>query len=142
MEGSTLPDFTPLLAQAGLTLRRADPERAWLGADRVTVDGSAVSLGQAPAQGTPLYLAGVDAGDQLIALGRTTLGSAAEWALAVGRLKSGEQVQIHYRQRGLERTAMMRAVSDPKLEIVRSETTGQTLTAKQRAFRASWLAGE
>ncbi|HVF94087.1 MAG TPA: M61 family peptidase, partial [Sphingomonas sp.] len=113
VEGSALPDFAPLLAQAGLTLRRAHPERAWLGADRVTVEGSIVSLGQAPAEGTPLYLAGVDAGDQLVTLGRTPLANATDLPSAMARLTPGEQVQVRYRQRGLDRTALMRAASDP-----------------------------
>ncbi|OYY02420.1 MAG: peptidase M61, partial [Acidocella sp. 35-58-6] len=63
IKGAELPDFEPLLARAGLKLRRKAPKRAWLGALRISVNGGEVLLAEPPAPNTPLYVAGVESGD-------------------------------------------------------------------------------
>ncbi len=139
--GSALPDFAPLLANAGLTLRKANPDRGWIGGEAMTAGGPAVTLSQPPATGTPLFLAGIDRGDRIVGLGRITITSIADWQSAVTRLKPGEAVEIRYSQRGRDHIGTITPLADPKLEIVRSETLGHPLTARQREFRTAWLGG-
>jgi predicted metalloprotease with PDZ domain len=139
--GSALPDFAPLLTNAGLTLRKANPDRGWIGGEAVTAGGPAVTLSQPPATGTPLFLAGIDRGDRIVGLGRITITSIADWQSAVTRLKPGEAVEIRYSQRGRDHIGTITPLADPKLEIVRSETLGHPLTARQREFRTAWLGG-
>ncbi len=140
IEGSALPDFAPLLARAGLTLRAAAPTRGWIGSADTDGDSPAPMLAQSPATNTPLYAAGIDRGDTILALGDTPVADAAAWNAAVATLKPGQRVTLRYRQRdGRDRTTTLTVAADPTLEIVRSETLGTTLTPAQRAFRTAWL---
>ena len=131
---------------AALLWRQGVPERFDLGrghpVGHEAVDADVLALAQPPAEGTPLYRAGNDSGDRIVRLGRTTLTSTGDWDFALARIKPCDAVAIRYVQRGIERTATMTAVSDPTLEVVRSETIGQPLTARQVAFRKAWLGGE
>src|SRR3546814_19278851 len=51
IRGSALPDFAPLLAQAGLVLRAANPQHGWLGASRVASADGTLTLDQIPQTG-------------------------------------------------------------------------------------------
>ncbi|TPG10854.1 M61 family peptidase [Sphingomonas oligophenolica] len=139
VRGSALPDFAPLLAPAGLTLRHAAPAQPWLGATRVkTVDG-ALTLDEIPAPDTPLYRAGVDRGDTLVSLGGQPLATPEEWTAALATASVGKPVPLAYRDRTGDHRVMLTPLSDPRLEIVRTETLGTPLTPAQHRFRAAWL---
>ena len=141
IEGHALPDMAPLLAQAGLVLRPAHPAHGWIGTRTATAtaDG-AVTLASAPPPGSPLYAAGADKGDRIVALGGTPLATVADWDAALARLAPGSDVALRFVPRnGRERQAMLRVRSDPALEVVRAEAAGVPLTAAQRRFRQAWL---
>lgn len=139
IRGSALPDFAPLLAPAGLILRAAHPGQGWIGTSDVTAGNDGVTLDDIPSPDSPLYRAGVDRGDTLVALGNARIGTADDWTAALAALKPGEQVMLVYRNRGGEHRVTLTAAADPTLEIVRAEATGGTLTASQQAFRDDWL---
>jgi len=139
IRGDALPDFAPLLRQAGLTLQRADPTAGWIGNSSASAEGASVTLDQSPAQGTPLYQAGLERGDRIVSLGGTAVTSAAEWQAALKLLKSAEALPIRFVQRGRERSATITPMADPKLTIVRGETAGAVPTKQQLAFRHAWL---
>ena len=61
IEGSDLPDFGPLLAQAGVLIQPVRPTAAWAGAVRLPATGAPV-IAAALAPGTPLYAVGVSLG--------------------------------------------------------------------------------
>ena len=142
IEGSFLPDFTPLLDQAGLVLRAAAPGKGWIGRSNATQDESGVALALSPAQNTPLFAAGIDRGDAIRSIGGQPVTTVAGWDAAVATLRPGTPVELRYRQRGIERTATLTPAADPTLEIVRGETVGRAPTAAQRRFRANWLGAE
>lgn len=139
VNGSDLPDFAPLLARAGLTLRRKAPTQAYAGRASVQVDGASVTLSSAPAPNSPLYAAGLERGDEIVSLGRLRIDSESDWTQALNRQQPDDEVDIVFVQRGVERRATLRLVADPTLEIVRTETAGGRLTSAQRAFREAWL---
>lgn len=139
IEGSALPEFGPLLAQAGLTLRPKDDKKAYIGPAQVQLSGNTLRLKQNAVPGTPLYKAGLDQGDEIISLGGARIGSEADWEQALARHKRGETVEIQFIQRGVERRASLTFDTDPELEIVRNETAGLPLSRPQRAFRHAWL---
>ena len=137
-----LPDLMPLLQQAGVTFRLANSSKAWIGVEDVIANGPVVTLVEAPAEGTPLYLAGADRGDQIVSLGRTPIANVADWKFALSHLKLGEATEVRFVQRGIERTAMLTPSEDPLLEIVREETSDKPLSSKKSAFRKAWLGSE
>lgn len=142
IERSGLPDFGPLLDQAGLKLRRAHAGGPYLGPVSLNVADQAVTIAGATRVGTPIYEAGLDRGHEVVSLGGTAIDSREGWAEAVARLAPGQRVGITYRQRGGERTATLIVAEDPALEIVRYETAGLTPSAAQLAFRNAWLGPE
>jgi predicted metalloprotease with PDZ domain len=139
VEGSQLPDFAPLLAQAGLVLRPKSPGRAWLGVQRVRADGPELVVDQNPPPGSPLYAAGVDRDDRILAIGRLEIKGEADWQDALSRLTPGETTTVRYVQRGRTVEAPLTVAADPALEIVRGETAGRPPTPAQLAFRNRWL---
>ena len=142
VEGSSLPDFAPLLAQAGLTLRPARAGRGWLGATRVAAGPGGVTLAEPPVPDSSLYKAGVERDDMILSLGGAAVADVPGWTAALDRLRPGERVELVFRQRGRERRATLAAVADPAVEIVRDEVAGKAVTPAQRAFRAAWLGAD
>jgi predicted metalloprotease with PDZ domain len=142
IEGSQLPDFAPLLAQAGLKLRVKSAKKAWLGAAKVRVNGAEVILAETPAPTTPLYAAGVETGDRILSIGRFEFANEADWKDALERLKPGEATTVRFVQRGQTREAPLKVVADPTLEIVRFETADLKPSKAQLEFRAHWLGAD
>jgi predicted metalloprotease with PDZ domain len=135
---SGLPDFAPLLAQAGLTLRKAHPNAAWAGGTPGPVDGG-MGLTVPTAPGTPLYEAGLDKGDRIVSVDGRPLATQAEWTALLSRHAPGDRLPIVYRQRGSERNAILTLAADPMIEVVPNEKIGQPLTPEQTRFRRAWL---
>lgn len=139
VQRSEMPDLAPLLAQAGVVMKPRNPTGAWAGPARLQIADAVVRLAGATAPNTPLYLAGLDGGDEIVRLGDTAIDSQANWDDALKALKPGDTVAITYIQRGAERTAQLRLAADPAFELARIETMGGTATPAQLAFRAAWL---
>ncbi|HJO67517.1 MAG TPA: PDZ domain-containing protein, partial [Sphingomonas sanguinis] len=135
---SGLPDFAPLLAQAGLTLRAARPGKAWAGPSPIKSD-TGLSLATPTAPGTPFYEAGLDKGDQIVSVDGTPMTTPEAWAALIDRHAPGDRLAIVYRQRGGERSGTLTLAADPMMEIVRNEGLGQALTPEQTRFRQAWL---
>jgi len=142
IQRSELPDLEPLLAQAGVVLRRRNADAAWAGPARLQVAGDVVRLAGPTAPNTPLYVAGLDGGDEIVRLGDTPIDSQANWDDALKALKPGDAVSITWIQRGVERTARLQLGIDPAVELVRVEAAGGTATPEQLAFRRAWLGAE
>ena len=138
IRGSELPDFAPLLAQAGIVIRPVNPTAAWAGAVRFAPTGPAI-VPAALAPGTPLYEAGLDRGDQIVAVGETTVAGAADWTAAIAGAKPGDELPIRFLQRGMERSATLRLVADPAFRLACTEAGGGSDTPVQLAFRQAWL---
>ncbi|WP_298162308.1 PDZ domain-containing protein [Brevundimonas sp.] len=138
IRGSELPDFAPLLAQAGIVIRPASPTAAWAGAVRFPATGPAI-IPAALAPGTPLYEAGLDRGDQIVTVGETTIAGGADWTAALAAARPGDALPIRFLQRGMERSATLRLVADPSFRLLRAEADGGAVTPAQMAFRQAWL---
>jgi predicted metalloprotease with PDZ domain len=132
---SRLPDFGPLLAQAGLEMRPANPGKGWIGGIGVSDDDGAAVLAGYPAPGTPLYRAGIDKGDRLLAIDGAAVTSVTDASTRLAALTPGSSARLRFEQRGVEREGTLTAVADPAVQVVPVDRP----TAAQRKFRRAWL---
>jgi len=139
IEGNELPDYAPLLEQAGLKLRLKSAGKASLGRVAWEREGRSVTLRGAPRIGEPLYVAGVDRGDEILSMGRFNVDTEEDIKKATDRHKPGDEVPIRFLRRGQERSAQLRFVEDSTPEVVGLEDSGGTPTDVQLAFRLAWL---
>jgi predicted metalloprotease with PDZ domain len=137
--GQELPDYESLLANAGLLLRRANPGSASVGPVSLAFEGKAALIEGNTIIGSPLYEAGLDRGDQILAIDRLKIESPKQWDHAMGRYEPGDIATIRYIQRGIERTAELTFDEDTELEVVTYESAGMNTRRAQRRFRRNWL---
>ena len=139
---SGLPDFAPLLAQAGIVMQPQNPGKAWTGPVPLQFTGTAAKVSGATAPGTPLYDIGLDRGDEIVAVGDTVIDSQADWDKVIQAARPRDEVVVRFIRRGREGVARMRFAADPSFKWVRVETTGGQATEAQLAFRRAWLGEE
>lgn len=139
IRGRDVPDYEALLAQAGLLLRKANPGRPTLGQAQIRYDGGQAHLVSGTLVGTPLYEAGLDRGDRIIALAGRPVRSDDDVNAVLAAHAPGDAVEIRYEQRGRKHTATLRLAEDPRLEVVTFERAGRPVSAEIRRFREAWL---
>lgn len=139
VEGSELMDFESLLAEAGLLLRPANPDRPVFAPERLAFTDDGARIASNARVGSPLYRAGLDRGDILLEVaGRTPSSEDALEAALDGR-GPGDTVRVRYRgRRGTEKADVVLA-ADPDLEIVPYEEAGREVAGEARTFREGWL---
>lgn len=142
IDGNALPDFAPLLAQAGLELRPKNTDKASIGRVGWTREGRVVTLRGNALIGEPLYEAALDRGDEILSIGRFTIDEEGDVAKALGKQKPGDRVSVRYLRRGQERTVEVVLSEDATLEIALLEDSKSTPTEAQLAFRSAWLGAE
>jgi predicted metalloprotease with PDZ domain len=142
IRGQELPDFVALLDNAGLTYRLANEGAASVGPVSFEFDGKAAIIQQNTIIGTPLYIAGLDRGDQVLAVDRLRIQSQAQWDAALERYEPGDVATIHYIQREIERSAELTFAEDNTMELVTYESDERKLSRSQQSFRASWLGAD
>jgi predicted metalloprotease with PDZ domain len=139
INGRQLPDYGALLEPAGMMLRKAHAGSATAGPVSLEFDGKAALMSDNTIIGTPLYEAGLDRGDQIIAVDRLRITSQERWDSALGRYEPGDTARIRFLQRGIEREAILTFDEDPTLEVVTFESQGRAVSNEQLAFREAWL---
>jgi predicted metalloprotease with PDZ domain len=140
VEGREVADYEALLARAGLVLRKPQAARAWWGDTRLELRGGSVRLSEPPLFATPLYVGGLDVGDEIKQIGDRRVSSPDDVSTALGRQRPGDTVAVQFVDRGgVERKASVTLAADPQLELVPVETAGGTLTPAQKIFRDRWL---
>jgi len=137
--GQGLPDYESLLANAGILLRQANSDDASVGNVRLEFEGSAALITNNTLIGSPLYEAGLDRGDQILALGRLNIESQPQWNEAIRRYKPGDTATIRYIQRGIERSAQITFYEDAEVETLSYESVDMNVSEAQLDFRRSWL---
>jgi predicted metalloprotease with PDZ domain len=139
VQGRDVVDFESLLASAGLMLKRQRPGRAWMGPLEVDLSGGSARVAHPTVEDTPVYAAGVDRGDEIVAVDGVSITSAVQIDEIVSRHRPGDTLRLSIRHRGTAADVMVTLAEDPTLHIVPAERTGRSLTAAERAFRTSWL---
>ncbi|QQL49290.1 M61 family metallopeptidase [Mucilaginibacter ginkgonis] len=147
--GSGKHDYAAWLDKAGLVLRPARPNVAWAG--RIAAQGGRFSEGGSRGAGkglviaasttfgTPVYKAGLDAGDVITAVDGNSIADEAAFNSAIKDKKPGDRVEVTYSNRTGEHKTSIRLEDDPLLEIVTYEKAGKMPSASQLALRNNWL---
>jgi predicted metalloprotease with PDZ domain len=135
VEGREAPDYARLLAPAGIVVRKRNAGAAWTGLQMDRTNPATVG-GLVPF-GTPAFAAGLEQGDIITSVGGTAFTNLAA---ALKDRKPGDQLAIEFRRpTGMVVTSTLRLAEDPALQAVTIESTGETLTPEQKAFRESWV---
>ena len=145
--GHDLPDYTKLLANAGVLVRKAQPGAPWIGEYQAGGGRGGAQNAVIPALtvtapvliGTPLYAAGLDRGDHITSLDGKPLTSDADFRAAIAAHKPGDRVTIGYDNRAGHREMPMTIEENPALQVMTFEDAGMDPTDQQLAFRAKWL---
>jgi predicted metalloprotease with PDZ domain len=75
IQGGGIVDYGPLLARAGLLLRKSRPGRAWMGPVSLNFAQGPARVDEATVEGTPAYTAGLDRGDEILVFDGSALVS-------------------------------------------------------------------
>jgi len=140
VRGREVADYGPLLARAGLVLRKRNPGRAWIGPVSLEFGGGAARVLQPTSEDTPLYAAGLDRDDEVLAIDGVALSGPLRLDDAVQRRRPGDTLRLSIRRRGMARELSVVVAEDPGLQLVPVENTGRAPSAAERAFREAWLA--
>lgn len=151
--GTDKNDYEELLAKAGFVLRKAHPGKAWLGSivnvtsrgrsGQISVAGTnGVPVLNNTTKGTPIYKAGIDAGDVLLKADGHTLINASDLQAIIATKKPDDEISISYRNRTGTHETTITLEEDPTLEVISYEQTGKPLSNEQIAFRKSWLSSK
>ena len=142
VQGRDVIDYAPLLARAGLVLRRRSPGRPWIGDLSFDFSNGTPRIATPTVEDTPVYVAGLDREDELLSFDGIAVTAPSRLAEAVQRRRPGDSVRVSIRRRGVAQELTLTVGDDPHLQLVPVEITGRQLTAAERAFRNAWLASK
>lgn len=141
IQGHDVVDFAPLLERAGLLLRKRNAGRAYLGTGAFNFQGGGARLSSLAPFGSPLYQAGIERDDLIVAIDGAAVTTQEALTQAVAKHAPGAQVPIRFvRRSGETVNTTITLIEDPRLEIVPVEQVpGGQLSAGQQQFREAWL---
>lgn len=137
--GSEKADYTSLLAHAGFVFTRAKADEAWIGNNRFTTSDGKVMINSPAIQGTPIYVAGLDAGDAITQLDDTKITSVNDLNSFLKSKKPGDEVKVYFESFGQDKTAIIKLANNPTISVISYESAGKEVTPEIAKFRAAWL---
>jgi predicted metalloprotease with PDZ domain len=140
--GTQKNDYVGLLAKAGYVLRKANPGKAWMGQVTAKLSDNSVVITGNSIIGTPIYKAGIDAGDILKTIDGKAVDGSVALATYIADKKPGDKIVITYQNRAGDHSATVTLGENPQLEVVPAEKDGITLTPAQQDFRSKWLSSK
>ncbi len=132
-------DYASLLAKAGLTIKKAQEGKAWLGTVRYTETDKGLVILANTVRESPVYKAGLDIDDEITAVDGQAITKNADLQRILGQHKPGDLIQLTYTHRGDSKTASVTLAENPAISVQLNETIGQTLTPAMKQFRDNWL---
>jgi predicted metalloprotease with PDZ domain len=145
-------NYAALLEKAGFILRKAAPGKGWSGLSSTpfrgragqasTVGNTGVPVTISTVVSTPIYKAGIDAGDLILKADGIDVATAAAFNAIVAAKKPGDKVTIDYSNRTGAHTTTLTVEESPAFEVVAAEKIGQALTGQQTTFRNNWLSSK
>jgi len=135
-------DYQALLANAGLLLQKAQPGKGWMGRVQSKPSNGGLMITGSTISNTPIYKAGIDAGDIILKIDGQEAKSASAFAEAVKDKKPGDKVAVSYKNRTGNHEATIVLEESPAFEVITFEKAGKELTQQQKNFRSNWLSSK
>jgi predicted metalloprotease with PDZ domain len=144
VEGHDAIDVAPLFAAIGFVPSRDASPAGWIGAPHVLPDAGGLRLGSTrPARGewlapfdSPLYAAGLDAGDRIVTIDGEP-ATLARWNARVAGARPGDRIAIGAERRDGRTFTTTIVVAEDANDVLWIERP--TPTEAQRGLRAQWL---
>lgn len=151
--GTDKNNYAALLDKAGLILQHARPGKAWAGPLGIAAGRSREGVARNASKdglliaastiiGSPVYKAGLDAGDTILTLDGMAVSDDKSFTTAVAAKKPGDKIDVTYANRTGEHKTTIVLEEDPAFEIVSYEKAGKTPSAAQLELRNNWLASK
>ncbi|HEY4060527.1 MAG TPA: PDZ domain-containing protein [Puia sp.] len=134
-------DYNALLAPAGFLLRKTSPGRSWIGSMQYA-EKEGLVIENNTLRGTPLYEAGLDLDDKLLAIDNQDTKTTGDLSKILERLHPGATVSVRYLHRQQERTTKLTIQEDPSASVATFEAAGMPVTPAITQFRQHWLGGK
>jgi VCBS repeat-containing protein len=144
-------DYAGLLAKAGFIMRKVAPGKVWSGISNTPIRGrsgqaktigTGLSIAASTNVGTPLYNAGIDAGDIIIKVDGKDVADEVSFAQIIVDKKPVDKISVAYKNRTGNHTTTVTLDQNPFYEVIPAEKAGSTLTAEQATFRKNWLSSK
>lgn len=153
INGTEKNDYAALLAKAGLVLQRVQPGKGWVGpiggaggrgrsGQARTADGDGFAIQANTTVGTPIYKAGIDAGDIITKVDGMEIKDAAAFTDALANKKPGDKIKVNFKNRAGEHETVITLEENPNYEVITFEKAGKQLTTEQQGFRDKWLSSK
>ncbi len=151
--GSEKNDYTALLANFGLMLRKAQPGKAWAGqlgavagrgrsGQARSGESSGLTITNSLAMNSPMYKAGLDAGDVIMTVNGTAIADAQALADLLATKRPGDKIPVTYKNRTGEHEVTITLEENPALEVVEYEAADKQPTTAQKQLRSQWLSSQ
>lgn len=132
-------DYAPLLAKAGLLLRKQFEGQAWIGDFVRYKEGTGLTITTNTTIGSPLYTAGLDIDDEILKVDGKAISTNDDLLAILKAHKPGDQITVEYRHRDDYKTAVVEMLQHPRWQVATFEQAGKTVTPEMLAFRNAWL---
>ena len=142
VHGRDVVDYAPLLARAGLVLRKRNAGRPWIGDVSLDFSNNTPQIVMPTLEDTPAYIAGLDRGDELLAFDGVAISGPSRLEELVQRRRPGDRVRLSIRRRGTAHDLTLTVAEDPRLQLVPIERVGRQASSAEREFRQRWLASK
>ena len=146
-------NYTALLDKAGLILRKRAPGKAWagpIGYNSGRMHSGNANIGDTPGlalqtstlAGSPIYKAGLDAGDIIMKADGKDITDVKSFNDVVASKNIGDKIVVDYKNRTGNHQTTITLEESPYVEVVTYEKAGKSLSADQQTFRANWLSSK
>jgi predicted metalloprotease with PDZ domain len=132
-------DYEPLLARAGILLRKASTPKTWIGAPGLAFSDRGADVTSLTLRGAPLYQAGVDRGDRIVAWDGKAIKTQAELSALLEAHKPGDRIKLEVEGRAGKRDTELELAGPTGYETELYEVAGRDVTAEMKSFRDAWL---
>jgi predicted metalloprotease with PDZ domain len=131
--------YAELLAHAGILVRKSSAGKAWIGTQSFDFTEKGAEISGAALRETPLYEAGLDRGDVILAFDGKEVKAQGEFNSWLNGLKPGDTAKLRVETRRGRKEVELKVGESPALETVTFEEAQKPVTAEMAAFREAWL---